>query len=88
MNVVVALDNCVLARETLFLSLVCWNNVDVVETSKSSNLVREKSGNIIIFIPQSVLACLTEYNYTYHSCYTGDPALYHGEVQVLFIIQE
>ena len=48
----------------------------VVETSKSSNLVREKSGNIIIFIPQSVLACLTEYNYTYNSCYTGDPALY------------
>ena len=40
-----------------------------METSKSSNLVWEKSGNIIIFIPQSVLACLTEYNYTYHRCY-------------------
>ena len=48
-----------------------------METRKSSNLDQEKSGNIIILIPQSVLAYLTEYNYCLSQLlYIGDPKLY------------
>ena len=47
----------------------CTSTKDsLVETRKSSNLGREKSGNFVIFIPQSVLIIATANSYTSHSC--------------------
>ena len=47
----------------------CTSTKDsLVETRKSSNLGREKSGNFVIIIPQSVLIIATANSYTSHSC--------------------